>query len=273
MPSTATITRAGTSVLLSTLVSNDFVTLKYVSSAVTAIYAAPISSELTGTISSITYGTTITLDVADSNGVEYRYLFDIATLPTINRGDKVISIDQLKPGNKIAVKFASSKVASIATVGTGSTVAGTLTSTTTSSSGTVWVLTTNGTKTSYSVDDYASVYSGTMATLLTDIHIGDQVSVVVYDNTITDISLISSTLSATKLSGTVLKVDTTNQVITVLTSTNKLAYVKTSSVVSIIVASTGNYTYLSNVTVNSKLTAYGAYSDSKTFTAKSIIIE
>lgn len=273
IPSTATITRAGTAVLLSTLANNDFVTLKYVNSVVTGVYAAPSSSEVTGTISSISYGTTITLEIADSNGAEYRYLLDIADLPTIKRGDKVIGIDQLKIGNKITVKFASSKVSSIAIVGTGSTVAGALTSTTTSASGTVWVITTNGTQISYSVDDYVSVYNGTTAISLTDIHIGDQVSVVVYGNTITDISLVSSTLSATKLSGTILKTDTSNQVITILTSGNKLVYVKASSVVSIITASTGNYTSLSYLTANSKLTAYGTYSDSKTFTAKSIIIE
>jgi len=108
---------------------------------------------------------------------------------------------------------------------------------------------------------------------LSDIHPGDSVSVVVYDNTITEISLLTSSASSTRVSGTVLKVDTANSLITILTASEKLVTIKTSSVVSIIVASTGNYTNLSAVATNSKLTAYGTYSDSKTFAAKSIIIE
>ena len=273
VPSTATITRAGTSVLLSSIAANDFVTIKMVNNAVTAIYVAPSSSELSGTVTSITYGTTVTLIMTDSNGVEYSFLLDIADLPTIKRGDKTLSIDQLKTGNSITVVFASCKVASITASGTGGSVSGVLSSFTTSESGTVWVLNVNGVKTTYAVDDYVSVYNGTTAISLSDIHVGDQVSVVVYGNTITDISLVSTTVSSTKVTGTVLKVDTTNQLITVLTASNKLIYVKTSSVVSMIVASTGNYTYLTSIAVNSKLTAYGAYSDSKTFTAKSIIVE
>ena len=273
VPSTATITRAGTSVLLSSIAANDFVTIKMVNSVITAVYVAPSSSQLSGTVTSITYGTTVKLIITDSNGVEYSFLFDIADLPTIKRGDKVIGIDQLKTGNTITVVFATSKVTSIAAAGTGGTITGTLSSLTTSESGTVWVLTVNGVKTTYAVDDYVSVYNGTTAISLSDIHVGDQVSVVVYDNTITDISLVSTTVSSTKVTGTVLKVDTNNQLITLLTTSNKLIYVKTSSVASMIVASTGNYTYLSSIAVNSKLTAYGAYSDSKTFAAKSIIVE
>ena len=273
VPSTAAITRAGTSVLLSSIAANEFVTIKMVNSVITAIYVAPSSSEVSGTVTSVTYGTTVRFIMTDSYGTEYGFLFSISDLPTIKRGDKAISIDQLKTGNSVKVVFASSKVSSITTVGTGNTVTGVLSSLTTSENGTEWVITTNGTKITYAVDDYVSVYSGTTAISLSDIHVGDQISVVVYGNTITDISLMSTTVSSTKVTGTVLKVDTNNQLITILTTSNKLVYVKTSSVASMIVASTGSYTYITSIAVNSKLAAYGVYSDSKTFTAKSIIIE
>ena len=273
VPSTAAISRSGATVLLSTINANDFITLKFVNNAIAGIYIAPSSSELSGSVTSITYGTTVTLVVTDSNGAEYSFLLDIANLPTIKRGDKVISVDQLRTGNNVTIVFTGSKVTSIVTSGTGSTVTGVLTSMTTSVSGTVWVLTVNGAKTTYTVDTYASVYNGSTAISLSDIHVGDQLAVAVYDNTITEISLISTSSSSTKVSGTVLKVDTTNQIITLLTSADKLVYVKTSSVVSLIVASTGTYTYLSNLATNTKLTVYGTYSDSRTFTAKSIIIE
>lgn len=109
VPSTATITRAGTSVLLSSIAANDFVTIKNGQQRYNSSLCRPSSSQLSGTVTSITYGTTVKLLITDSNGVEYSFLFDIADLPTMCYGDKVIGIDQLKTGNTITVVFATSK--------------------------------------------------------------------------------------------------------------------------------------------------------------------
>lgn len=273
IPSTAAVTRNDVTVAFSTLVASDFVTVKLVSGTVTALKAAPASVELKGTISAISYGTTITVKVTDSNGSDYIFLLDISSLPTLKRGDKAISIDQLKVGNTVTVYNTGGSVTSIIASGTEKTVSGVLTAITTTVDGTDWMVTTNGTTTVYHVDDYASVYNGTTAISLTDIHVEDQVSFVVYDNTITDISLTSTTSSSAKVTGTVLKVDSSNQLITILTSTNRLVSIKTSSVVSVLVASTGGTISVSSITVGEKLTAYGSYTDSRTYTAKSIIIE
>lgn len=267
------VTRDGKTAYLSSITNSDFVTLKYVNNVVTEISAVSGGVELTGTVSGITYGTTTIFKITDSNNIVYSFKLDIAELPIIKRGDKTITIDRLKAGNKVTLKYEKCKVTSIVADGTGNTVTGELTSTTTSASGTVWVITTNGTGTSYTVDEDAAVYNGTTSISLSSIRIGDQVSVVVYNNTITEIYLLSAMSSSTKVSGSVLKVDTSNQMITILTPSDKLVYIKTSSVGSILVASTGNTTYLSSIAVNSKLTAYGSYTDSTTFAAKSIVIE
>ncbi len=135
------------------------------------------------------------------------------------------------------------------------------------------MITTDGVKKSYTVDEDAAVYNGKTLISLSDVHAGDQVTVVVYDDIITEVNLISSTSSSTKATGTVLKVDTANKLITILTASEKLEYINTSAVASVVDAKTGYTTYISNITINSKITAYGAYTDGKTFAAKSIIIE
>ncbi|NLH01135.1 MAG: S-layer homology domain-containing protein [Clostridiales bacterium] len=270
---TASVTRDGVSATLSALTANDFVTMKYVNGTVTEIRAVSGISELSGTIAKVSYGTTITMDITDSKGILYKFAFDISALPLFMRGDKTITVDSLKTSTNVTVKFDKCKVYSITAKGTGNTVTGELTSYTASSGGTVWVITSNGKSSSYTLDENVSVYSGNTAIPLSNIHIGDQLSVVVYGNIITEVYQLSSTSSSTKVEGTVLKVDTANQIITMLTPSEKLIYIKTNSLVSIIVAKTGYSTYLSSIAANSKLTAYGAYSDAKTFEAKSIIIE
>lgn len=273
IPSAAAITRSDASVAFSTLAAGDFVTVKLVNGTVTVLKAAAASVKLEGTVSSISFGTTITFKVTDANGSDYVFLLDISSLPTLKRGDNTISIDQFKVGNTVSVYNAGGSVTSIVAAGTGKTISGTITAITTTVDGTDWLVMANGTANMYHVDDYASVYMGTTAILISDIHAGDQVTFVVYDDTITDITLVSTTSSATKVSGTVLKVDSTNQLITLLTSANKLVSIKTSSVVSVIVASTGNSMSLSSIAVGSNLTVYGSYTDSRTFAAKSIIVE
>ncbi len=274
IPSNAIITRNRFEVLFSTIQTGDFITLKTVNGVVSELRAAPNSTMLTGTISSITYGSTITFKMIDSSEFTYSFQFDIANLPTVKRGDKAITFDRLQVGNKITLLFEKGKVTLITADGTANTVTGVLTSLTMTTSSTTWVITTaTGVQTTYILDNGAGVYNGTTSILLSDIHPGDSVSVVVYNNTITEINLVSSSTSSTRVSGTVMKVDAANSAITILTASEKLVTIKTSSVVSIIVASTGNYTNLSAIATNSKLTAYGTYSDSKTFAAKSIIIE
>ena len=273
IPSAAAITRNDATVAFSTLVTGDFVTIKLVGGAATVLKAAPASVELKGTVTSISYGTTIKFRVSDANGSDFIFLLDISALPVLKRGDKIISIDQFKAGNTVSVYIAGGSVTSIVAAGTGKTVSGALTAISTTIDGTEWMITANGVATMYHVDDYVSVYNGVTAISLSDIHVGDQVSVIVYDDTITDVSLISTANSSTKVAGTVLKVDSVSQIMTLLTSANKLVSIKTSYVVSVIAASTGNTISLSLITVGSKLTVYGSYTDSRTFTAKSIIVE
>jgi hypothetical protein len=274
VPSVATCAREGTSIAPTGIKNTDFITLKIVKGVVTRADVTTGSRELTGVISEITYGSTVTFKMTDATGVKYKFLLNIAHLPQILRGSTAISIDRLKTGGSVTVIIERCEIATIVSTGTETTLTGELTSISTTKSGTVWVVTPDGgAAVTLTLDENASVYSGAKAILLSDIKVGDKVTVVVYNNTITEINLNSAVSSSDKVSGGVLAVDATSKVITILTPNGKLVYINISAVLSIISSATGRSVTLSAITTDSQIVAYGAYSDSTHFSANSIIIE
>jgi hypothetical protein len=96
--------------------------------------------------------------------------------------------------------------------------------------------------------------------------------VTVYGDTITEIYLISAPSSTSKVTGTVLAVDSDKKTITLLVS-GKLVYIDASSVVTIIKSSTGRTVGLSGITAESTIVAYGSYTNSVSFSAVTIVME
>jgi hypothetical protein len=270
----AAITKDGKAAAFASLEYGGFVTLKVKDSIVTEVRATSGDAELTGQIQAISLGTTVTLKIKDKNGFLCTFLLDIANLPKIQRGSAAIGIDRLNIGDEITVTLADCKVSTISAVGTENTLTGELTSVIESTSGYQWIIKQdNGESVTLSVDESAGVYHGTTAILLSDIHAGDRVSVVVVGSTITEISLLSAVTSADKVSGSVLVVNATSKTVTILTASGKLVYLDLKAVVSIISAETGRAVSLSSLAVNSRIVAYGSYSNSSTFKAVSIIVE
>ncbi|MGE4354758.1 MAG: S-layer homology domain-containing protein, partial [Oscillospiraceae bacterium] len=258
IPSDADITEDGKKATLSSLNKNDFVILKLDDDDVAEVYAASGDCEQTGDITEITYGTTVALKIQDSSNMVYCFALDISDLPTILRGETKISLDRLSAGDAVTVTVENCAVASIVAEGSGDTITGELTSVVATIGGTKWIITSDdGTTATLTVDENAGVYNGDTAILLSDIQVGDTISVVVYGSTITEIYLKSAANSSSKVSGTVLAVATSDKVITVLTDSEKLIYIDASSAASIINASTGNTLKLSAIPVNSELVAFG----------------
>jgi len=272
--STATITRNGATAVFSALTSTDFVTVKVENSIVTEIYAATGDVSIAGTVTSINYGTTVSYTVTDINGTIYCFSSAIASLPTITRGTSTITFDRLNIGSKVTVTIDNCVVTIIKIEGTATTAAGELTKITSSSSGTVWTIKgSTGAETTYTLDDDAAVYSGTTEIALSDVKIGDSVTLEVYDSVITAVHVQSIVSSSTKITGKVLSIDTSKYQLLILTTEEKLVYISLSSTATIINAKTGQSIYYTNIPVDSGLVAYGSYTDTRTFAAKSIIIE
>ena len=248
-------------------ISSDFAMLEVTSGSVSSVRVSTAATLLNGTVSDISYGSTVVIKLLDSNGVKYVISLDIDELPEIKRGSRTLTIDALKAGSEVTVSLSKGAVSSITLEGSETTLTGKLSSYTASSEGTVWVISTSEGNKSFSVDSNVSVYYGKTLISISDIHVDDQVSVVVYGNTLTEIS------SPTKAHGTVLKVDSSEKQITILTALGKMEYISTASVGYIIDASTGKSVGTSGVSVDSTITAYGSYKDAKNFVAKLIVIE
>ncbi|NCB51648.1 MAG: S-layer homology domain-containing protein [Clostridia bacterium] len=272
--STAVITLDGQTAAFSSIVNGSFVTLKLEDGAVAEVSAAASDYEIDGTISSIEYGTVITLKVEDEDSTVYCFHLDISDLPAIYRGTTAVTVDRLSVGDDITVAVKNCVVSSIVTEGSENTVTGELVSMTTTTSGTQWVVKAeDGSSGTYTIDTNVGVYSGSSSILISDIQAGDTVTLVVYGSAATEIYLVTSANSTTKVSGTVLAVDTTARTITILTSKSKLVYIDLSSVKSIITASTGQSLSIYSISADSELVAYGTYKSSTNFVATSIIIE
>ena len=273
LASTTTLTLDGVTAAVSKFAAGNFVTVKAVSGTAAAVTALTAASSVSGEITAISFGSTITLKLRDDSAANYSFTLDFSSLPTVKRGEKNISIDMLTAGDRVTLSFAAGKVSKIAFAGSSSTVTGELTSVTTTPDGTRWTVTANGTSTVYVLDEDAAVYSGTTAISLSSIRVGDQLKLTVFGNIVTDVWQLTAVTSATKVSGSVLKIDASAKQITILTPANKLVYISTASVGSYVVASTGSTGSIANVTLNAQITAYGTFSNSRSFAAKSIVIE
>jgi len=274
IPSTVSIKQDGVTVGAAGLKAGSHITLKLVSGVVTEVISVSGDKTLTGTVTLIKYGTTVNLNIKGDNAAEYTFALKIATLPTVLRDTATISFDRLKIGDAVTITIDDCKVKTITVAGTEKSVTGVLKSITTSATGTVWIITnTGGSDVSYTLDEDAVAYSGSTQIPLSTILVGDTVIISTYNSLITEIKLQSSVNTATKVTGTVLKVDVMTAVITILNSDDKLIYVNAYNAASIINSATGSSIYLSAISANLKLVAYGSYTDSRNFKAKSIIIE
>ncbi len=270
----AEITQSGSTVAVASLTKGFFLTLRCENNIATRIVSVSGDASISGTVSQISFGTTVTLQVADESGMKYSFSFGISNLPEVTRGGRTVTIDRVKAGDSVGLTVKNCAVTAIALADNGLTVSGELTSIVNNATGTSWTIKkSDGSSVTYMLDETVTVTNGTSTIKLSDIKVGDTVSVVVYGSTITEISLKSSAVvSGSQISGSVLLVNSTDGVITLLTSSGKLVYISSSSLRWIIYASTGTSIGLSVLPTGSNIVAYGEYSGSSNFAAKVIII-
>lgn len=270
IPSKASITQEEKNISLSSLSSRNFVSIKSKNNKVEELYSMPSNFELSGTISEIAYGDSVSMKISDEKGMNYCFSLDISDLPTIKRGDIDISVDRLKVGNIVTVTIKNCEITSIVAKGSENKLTGRLTSVTTTANGTIWNVAANdGTNKSLMLDEGVTVYSGKTAILLSDVRIGDEVSMVIYGDIVTEIYLQSVVSSSNKVMGRVLT--TERYKITILTSAEKLVYVDTSS--ASVVSSTGKNLSISSIEKNTVIVSYGNYKNSSDFVARLVVVE
>lgn len=275
VPNSADVTVDGTESAASGLKTGMFVTMTLSGTTVTDVLATSGDMTLTGTIQSLTYGTPAVLKVTTEDGGQLVYNLDMSDLPKILWGENEAGIERLTAKSSVTLTIRDCELTQIAVESSADTIDGIVTSVVSTTGGTTWMITDeNNTTHSLTLDPAANAYQNGTAILTGTIQVGDTVSAVVDGSTILEVYLISSASdSANKISGTVLVVNSSGKQITMLNSTNRLIYISTKNVSSIIDAATGKTMSLSSLDVNSKIVAYGSYTDASNFNATSIIVE
>ena len=265
--------QGGQAVGFSDLKTGNFATLKLTGSSLSAVYSQPADQKLIGTISALEFGSTITLLIDDGSETLYCFYLDIANLPTILKGTAAISIDNLKAGDRITVNITSGAISSItADTGAATTVTGTLNSIVSSVDKISWVVLTDTGSITCDVSPNATVRRGDTTVSLSEVRAGDRVTLTLYDDEATDITLLESASLATKIIGQVLSADVRNRQI-ILLSGNRLIYVSVSDAAPILNARTGSILTLSTLNINSQAVVYGTYTASNHFNATAVILE
>ncbi len=272
--SNAAITQSGEAVALSSLKKGYFATMKMENNVITKIAAVNGDTSVKGTITQISFGTTVTIKVTDSSSTLYSFSFSITGVPTITRGSKTITVDRLQTGDEITVAISDLAVTGITLSDNGVSVSGELTSIVNTVAGTSWTLKkSDGGSSTYTLGEGVKAYSGATEINVSNIKVGDSVTVTVYGSTIDEVKLVGTSVSsANQLTGSILLVNTAESTITLLTSSGKLVYISTSGLSWIIYADTGSKISLSALPSGSQVVVYGSYTSSTNFSGKIMII-
>jgi|GEM_PF-1278411 len=269
------ILQDGRTIAFSSLTTGGFASIKLVGGKISSI-SSVTTSHATGTISSITYGSTITLRFNDAVS-SYTILLDITSLPKITRGSAEISIDRLNVGDEIKVTMSKSQITLIHCLDAPREVSGELVSIFSNVNGTTWTIKTGASDDSFvsvAISDNATAWEGKNEIFVSSIGIGDTVSLVLYGEYASEIYVEAraASSSTTRVEGIILSIDTrTGEII--IASAGKMLYIDASTTRYIISAETGNALKLSDLRADMQLLIYGSYTTSNAFKATSIVVE
>ena len=248
------------------------VTVKLENNIVTEIHAYSGSYTLSGTITGLTYGSQTLVTVENTAGMTYQLSLDITKPPVIKRGTVSYNngISKLKSGDVVEVTVESGVVKEIYSEANEAAVTGTVTSITQTTSGySITVQTTGSGTTSYSVSPTVTVTKNNADAAITDLHVGDTVSIVAYGGEITDITISATTASSGSVTGTVQFVDTSARQL-ILLCNGTLVYVNVPSSATV-VSSTEGTIYLAKIAVGTYVTAYGTAVSSTEYNATTVV--
>ncbi len=258
---------------IQTLMVGSFATVCMSKDLASSVVADSAIYDRSGTITTLNYGTTVDFRITDNAGTVWEFPLTMSSLPTITRNGADISIDRLNIGDQVTVEEKGGSVLSIKAEASETTFTGQLVAITTTSTGTSWTIKcTDDITRTFTLDKGATVHKGQSTIRLSDINVDDTVTVTVYGSTITDINRETGVTTTTKITGTVLAIDSKTKVVTLLYGEN-LLYVDTYYAVTIVEASTGKIITANDIKLDSTLTAHGTYKDSSNFRGTTIVVE
>lgn len=272
--SSVTVSQNGEEIPLNLITRGYVATMRIENGVVTKIISMSGDTSVKGTITQINLGAIVTIKVSDSSSTNYSFAFSITSMPSITRGSRAITVDRLRTGDEVTLTVSGVTVTGISIADKGTTVSGELTVITKTASGTSWTLKkSDGSTVTYNLGDGVVAYSNSTELNVSDIMIGDAVTVTIFGNVIDEVRRDSSTVSAAnQLNGSMILVNTSDYTSTLLTPNGKLVYINTSSLMWIIYADTGSRISLSSLPTGSHVVIYGSYSTPTLFVARVMIV-
>lgn len=260
----------GDTATFSVLGKGQFVTIKLVQGIPSEVYAESGSYELTGAVSALDFNTNI-FEINTEDGNTVRFRLNPNSLPAVTRGPHNVSINLLTIGSPVNLNVRDGLLTTIALAGEFKTIRGTLYATTTTLNGTTWIVEDNyGAKHTLTLDGSAPVYNGTEEIALSEIKVGDNLSVDAYAGTVVEIRLEHST-GTVQLNGSIRTVNANERSLTLLKD-NKIITVDCSGVSNVVDLATGKNLSLSLLTAGNNITVYGEYVTSDSFKASGNIL-
>lgn len=231
----------------------------------------PATRTISGTISSITYGTVIYVDVEQKDGTDLRVGFRVSSLPTVKRGDAVSSVDKLIVGDRVTVSISSNEVTLIQAEAQTANATGTIVRIVQDASGSSLTILPEGgsSEVTYPLATNVSITMDGVAIPLSSLKAGYTVGLVVVNDQITAITAKKSEVQTTELSGIVLFVNTKDYTLLVQTPEGNLTVVVDRSKTAIMNLS-GTRLSLANLAPEDPVTVIGSY-DGALFNATTIL--
>ena len=269
----------GTRTNMAKVDAGTYVAMKIVDDIVAEVWANSNDAVVEGTVSSIEYANPVVIDVTTEDGDVVTLSLILSDLPKITRGNTEIGIDKLVAGDAVKLTYKGGSVSDIAMDVTSASLSGSLTAISQTINGTTWIITEeDGTTTSTSLAKNVVVYSGKTTIKVSQVSVGDEISVVIIDSEITEVTLDKAhsgegTSTGDKITVEVLNVDTSSRKIAALTADSKLMYINCNGLRSILNVATSSTVSLSSVSIGDKIVVYGDYNSTGGFDAKAVVIE
>ena len=256
---------------LSSLPRNSFVTAQLFGNQLVAIEGYTGTSTIYGTITAITYGTTVLISVDDGAGTIHKLSFDIASPPIIRRDNAASSIERLRVGDEVTVTNQYSQVYRIDAVSKTANVSGILTSITQSTNGySITLKLSDDTTETYSVPSSVTVIADKNYVSFSVLKPGYKISVVVEGDAVTTIVIDQSVATTTELNGIALVINSFERTILMQQSDNSLVTVYVPNLVTIMTSSGASVT-LANLAPGNVIQVFGAYDTNLAFVATLVI--
>ena len=268
--SSAVITYDGETTRLKDLDKNDFVTiLLNESDDATMIQAYPSSTTTEGTISERTFGsgtdTTITFVVTQKDGTKVSFKVDLSDPPVVERDDEDSTVDKLRMGDEVEFTVRYGDVTRIEATTQNVNLTGTVERIIQEKSGyTLEMLLSDGEEVSYTVDNSVSVTQNNKEVALSSLKPGYKLGLAVNGDQVVAIELQQAVNTGNKVSGTILYVDYSEDIIylraTTDTGSEEMVTVEVPSSAVILNASTGGTLVLRDLDTGDSIEVNGAYS-------------